>query len=145
MMFDVENELSDSQSFTGSSTVSTNSYEKQTAEQDLSIGRKMAVGVFFEATGSGTTHTLEAIQADDAALTSNVEVLASRDVAAGDVNLGEPVAVPFPEGSMDKKYLGFRHSASGGTTTATISAYIMPEEELALTYKSFPKKVNVDV
>lgn len=145
MRFDVQNELSASQAFTGSATVSTNAYEKQSAAQDLSIGRRMAVVVFFEATGAGTTHTLQAIQADNAALTSNKEVLAEVTKTTAQVVLGEPVEIVFPQGSMTRQYLGFQHSASGGTTTATISAYLMPQDEQALTYKSYPKVVDAEV
>lgn len=145
MRFDVQNQLSVSQAFTGSATVSTNSYAKQSAEQDLSVGRKMCIAVFFEATGAGTTHTLEAIQATDAALTTSIDVLATETKTTAQVVLGQPVPLVFPEGSMTKQYLGFRHTASGGTTTATISAYLMPLDELTLTYKSFPKVVDAEV
>lgn len=144
MFHDIENQLSVAQAFTGAATVSTNSYEKQTAAQDISIGRRMALAVFFSAAGAGTTHTLEAIQADDAALTSNVEVLNTVSIDTADVNLGYPVEVPFPQGTMDKKYLGFRHTATGGTTTATVDCYLVPQDEIDK-YKSFPKVVGVGV
>jgi hypothetical protein len=145
MRFDIENQLSDAQAFTGSATVSTNSYKKQTAAQDISIGRRMAIAVFFSAAGAGTTHTLEAIQADNAALTSNVESLASVSIDTDDINLGYPVEVPIPQGVMDKQYLGFRHTASSGTTTATIDAFLMPQDEITEKFKGFPKAVDADV
>lgn len=145
MRFDIQNQLSVNQVFTGSpATVSTNSYEKQTAAQDLSIGCRMALAVFFSATGAGTTHTLEAIQADDAALTSNVEVLNTVTVTTAQVKIGQPVEVPFPQGTMTRKYLGFRHSATGGTTTATLNVYLMPQGDIEK-YKSFPKVVDAAV
>lgn len=144
MFLDAENQLSVAQAFTGSATVSANAYEKQTAEQDLSIGRRMAIAVFFSAAGAGTTHTLDAIQADVAALTTNKEVLNSVSIATADISLGEPVEVPFPQGSMTRKYLGFQHTATGGTTTATIDAYLVPQDEINK-YKSFPKVVGVGV
>lgn len=43
MRFDIENQLSVAQAFTGSATVSTHSYKKQSAAQDISIGRRMAL------------------------------------------------------------------------------------------------------
>jgi hypothetical protein len=148
MRFDIENQFSVAQAFTGAATVSTNSYQKQTAAQDLSIGRRMAVVVFFTAAGAGTTHTLEAIQADNAALTSNVEVLATVSITTtallANPGLGYPVEIPIPQGVMTKQFLGFRHTATSGTTTATIDAYLMPQDEV-VKYKSFPKVVDADV
>ncbi|MDV7399519.1 hypothetical protein RZS08_49355, partial [Arthrospira platensis SPKY1] len=73
MRFDLENQLSVAQAFTATA-VSTNAFEKQSAAQDLSIGRRMALLVMpTVAAGAGSTHVLAAIQADDAALTTNVE------------------------------------------------------------------------
>ena len=141
MRFDIENQVSVAQSFTGAATVSTHSYKKQTAAQDLSIGRRMALLVMSTvAPGAGATHTLEAIQADDAALTSNVEVLGTVTVtsASGSLDLGQEVELPIPQGVMDKQFLGFRHTAAGGTTTATLDVYLVPQDEIAK-YKSFPK------
>jgi hypothetical protein len=46
---------------------------------------------------------------------------------------------------MDKQYLGFRHTASSGTTTATIDAFLMPQDEITEKFKGFPKAVDADV
>lgn len=142
MRFDIENQLSVAQAFTGAATVSSHSYQKQTAAQDISIGRRMALLVMAAgvAPGAGTTHTLEAIQADDAALTSNVQVLNTVTVttASGLLDLGKAVELPIPQGVMSKQFIGFRHTATGGTTTATLDVYLVPQDEIAL-YKSFPK------
>ena len=54
MRFDIENQLSSAQAFTGAATVSTNSYKKQTAEQDIGIGRRMTLMLLpTVAAGSG--------------------------------------------------------------------------------------------
>lgn len=136
---DIENQLSVAQAFTGASTVSTNSYQKQTAAQDLSIGRRMALLVIpTVAAGAGSTHTLEAIQADDAALTSNVQSLSTVTVLAAAMLKGTEIEVPIPQGVMTKQFLGFRESSSGGTTTVTLDVYLVPQDEIAK-YKSFPK------
>lgn len=139
---DIENQLSVEQAFTGGSTVSTHSYKKQSAAQDLSIGRRMALLAMPTVdAGAGSTHVLEVIQADDAALTTNVEALASVSVAAADLVKGKEIEIPIPQGVMDRQYLGFRHSASGGTTTVTLDVYLVPQDEIAK-YKSFPKINN---
>lgn len=144
MRFDKQNELSSSQAFTGAATVSTNSYQKQSAAQDISIGRRMAILVYFEAAGAGTTHTLDAIQADDAPLTVNKEVLGSVSVTTTALPAEKFVEVPFPQGTMTRLYLGFQHAATGGTTTATISCWLVPQDEIPK-YKSFPKVVDAAV
>lgn len=145
MRFDVQNQLSVAQAFTGGATVSTNSYRKQTAEQDLSIGRRMALWLLpTVAAGAGSTHTLEVIQADDAALTSNVEVLASVEVLAANLTLGDEVEIPIPQGTMNKQFIGFRHAAAGGATTLTADVYFVPQDEIAQ-YKSFPKVNKAEV
>lgn len=139
LRFDIENQVSVAQAFTGAATVSTHSYRKQTAAQDLSIGRRMALLAMATVdAGAGSTHTLEAIQADDAALTSNVEVLSTVTVLAADLIKGKEIEIPIPQGVMDKQFLGFRHTATGGTTTVTLDVYLVPQDEIAQ-YKSFPK------
>ena len=146
MRFDIENELTGvngaAQDFTGAATVSANSYQKQSAEQDLSIGRRMAVAVYFSAAGAGTTHTLEAVQADNTALTTNLAVLGTVTIDTADIILGQAVEIPIPQGSMDQLHLGFRHAASGGTTTASINAFLVPQDEIVLTRKTFPKVID---
>jgi hypothetical protein len=143
MRFDIENQLSVEQAFTGAATVSTHSYKKQTAAQDLSIGRRMALLVLpVVAAGAGSTHLLEVIQATDAALTAGVEVIGSASgILAADLGLGDQVEVPIRQGSMTKQYIGFRHSCTGGVTTLTADVYLVPQDEIAQ-YKSFPKINN---
>lgn len=139
MRFDIENQLSVEQAFTGAATVSEHSYKKQTAAQDLSIGRRMALLVLpVVAAGAGSTHVMEVIQADDAALTSNVESLASVSILAANLALGDQVEIPIPQGVMSKQYIGFRSTITGGTTTLTADVYLVPQDEIAH-YKSFPK------
>lgn len=145
MRFDIENQLCVGQAFTGAATVSAHSYMKQSAAQDLSIGRRMALLVLPTVdAGAGSTHVLEAIQADDAALTSNVQSLASVSVLAANLTKGKEVEIPIPQGVMTKQYLGFRNTATGGTTTVTLDVYLVPQDEIAK-FKSFPKVVDAAV
>ncbi len=139
-LMDKQNELSSAQSFTGAATVSTNSYKKGSAAQDLSIGRRMALLVWFGAAGAGTTHTLEAIQATDDALTTSVDSLASVSITTANLPDDMFVEVPIPAGVMSDQYLGFRHTATGGTTTATITCWLVPQDEIP-EWKAFPKVV----
>lgn len=145
MLFDIENQLSLAQAFTGAATVSTHSYAKQSADQDISIGRRMAIlAIVTTAAGAGSTHTFDAIQATDAALTTSVDVLATVTVLAATLIKGYYVEIPIPQGSMTKKYLGMRNTATGGTTTVSCDAYLVPMDEIPK-YKSFPKVVTAAV
>lgn len=145
MNWDVENQLSTAQAFTGAATVSTNSYAKQTAAQDISIGRRMALLVMpTVAAGAGSTHTLEVIQATDSALTTSIDVLATITVLAAALIPGAQFEIPIPQGVMTKQYLGFRNTSTGGTTTVTLDVYLVPQDEIAK-YKSFPKIVDAEV
>lgn len=148
MRFDIENQLSVAQAFTqaGGATVSANSYKKQSAAQDLSIGRRMALLVLpTAAAAAGATSVLvEAIQADDAALTTNVEALSSVTVLAADFILGEEIEVPIPQGVMDRQYLGARVTVAGAGGTASSDIYLVPQDEI-VKYKSFPKQNDVEI
>lgn len=145
MRFDVQNQLSSAQAFTGAATVSTNSYKKLSAAQDISIGRRMALLIMpTVAAGSGSTHTFEVIQATDAALTTSVDSLASISVPAASLTVGSIHELPIPQGVLTKQYIGMRNSSSGGTTTVTVDCYLVPQDEIPK-YKSFPKVVNAEV
>lgn len=144
MRFDKENQLSVAQAFTGTA-VSTNSYQKQTAAQDISIGERMALLVMpVVAAGAGSTHLLEVIQATNAALTAGVDVLGSVTVLAAALVPGASFEVPIPQGVMTKQFIGFRDTISGGTTTVTLDVYLVAQEDIPK-YKSFPKVVNAAV
>lgn len=145
MRFDVENQICSAQAFTGAATVSEDSYKKQSAAQDISIGRRLAILILPTVNaGAGSTHTFEVVQADNAALSSNLEVLASISVAAADLTTEDQIELPVPQGVFTKQYIGLRNSSSGGTTTVTIDAYFMPQDEIA-EYKPFPKVNDAEV
>lgn len=145
MRFDIENQMSVAQAFTGAATVSTNSYQKQSAAQDISIGRRMALlCMVTTAAGAGSTHTMEAIQADDAALTTNKEVLATVSILAAVLIKGYAFEIPIPQGVMTRTYLGFQNTSTGGTTTVSLDVYLVPQDEIPK-FKSFPKNVDAVV
>ena len=144
MRFDIQNQLSVAQAFTATA-VSTNSYQKQSAARDISIGRRFALLVMPTVNaGAGSTHVLEVIQADDAALTTNVEQLAAVTVLAANLTTDDVIEVPIPQGCMTREFIGFRDTISGGTTTVTLDVYLVPQDEIPH-YKSFPKHNTVSV
>lgn len=146
--FDREDQVSYKQVFPAAATVSTDSLKKP-ANQDLAYGKYgIALGIFPEAsvTGAPTSILIEAIQADDAALTTNVQVLASRVFVPAELAKGREQEIPIPRGKMSKAYIGARVTITGGTTpTTTLNMYYMPENMAGIEYKSFPKVVDSGV
>ena len=63
---------------------------------------------------------------------------------AADLTPGDVIEIPIPERVMDKQFLGFRNSSTGGTTTVTADVFLVPQDEIA-SYKSFPKIIDADV
>ncbi len=143
MILDVLNEVCSAQAFT-TTAVSANSIDTLSASSDMTIGRRI-VGLFVPsvAAGAGSTHVLAVIQADDAALTTNVEVLGSITVLAAALTVGSKHEIPVSQGVKTRRYLGIKDTITGGTTTVTASAWIVPQDEIAK-YKSFPKVVHAD-
>lgn len=145
MNFDIQNQLCAAQSFTGAATVSENAYEKGTAAQDISIGRPLSLLCrVTTAAGAGSTHTMDLLQADNDALTSNPVVLATKSILAAALTVGTIFEIPIPQGVMTKKYIGFQNTATGGATTVSLDVYIVPSDGVPH-FKTFPKAVNAAV
>ncbi len=142
MRFDIENQLSAAQAFTGATTASTNSYQKQSASQNLSIGRRMAVLLIVTtAAGAGSTHVFDSIQSTVTAL-SAPDILGTITVLAAALTVGAVFELPFPQGTaMNKLHIGYQNTSTGGTTTVSMDAYLVPQDEIPQ-YQSFPKAVD---
>ena len=142
--FDKQNQLSAAQAFTGSATQSTNAYQKQTAAQDLSIGRRVSILIMpTVAAGAGSTWTFDFIQDDDGAGT-NLTVLNTITVLAASLIPGAAFELPCPSGVMTQKCLSLRATGTGGTTTVTLDSYLIPSDEFPA-FKSFVNVVPVSV
>lgn len=150
MRFDIQNQLSAAQAFTGAATVSTNSYQIANYsvvgnKPDITIGRRMSLLVLVTvAAGAGSTHTMEAISADNAALTTNVTSLVSVALPAATLVNGYALDLTIPQKSLNQLFLGFRNTSTGGTTTVTLDVYLVPTDEIPA-FKSFPKVVDAVV
>lgn len=148
MRFDIANQLSAAQAFTGGLTVSTNSYDLGSYggnAPDPSIGRLMAILVLVTvAAGAGSTQTFDAIQSTAADLSAAVDKLVTVIKAAASLGAGQALILPLPQGSISKRYLGYQNASTGGTTTITCDAYYMPLDEIPK-YKSFIKVVDAAV
>lgn len=142
--FDVEDQVCVNQAFTATA-VSAHSIQK-TATKDISIGRLMAMVVVPKvAAAGGAAYTLQAIQADNTALTTNQEVLGQVAAVDADLVLGQEIVIPIPQGTVDRAHLGFKAVMTGGTApTVTLDVYLVPQDEIAK-YKSFPKAVHAAV
>lgn len=143
MLLDWEDQVCRTQAFVATA-VSASSIDMFSASSDFTIGRRMA-GLFIPtvAAGAGSTHTLAVIQADDAALTTNVEVLGSITVLAAALTVGSIHEIPIAAGVKTRRYIGIKDTIASGTTTVTADAWIVPQDEIPK-YKSFTKVVHAD-
>lgn len=117
--------------------VSTNAYDQGAAAitsgptPDSSIGEQigviLTVGVAAKVSGTTETYEFDVIQADDAALTSNVDILgqyAFTNTQAGTLlKAGSILYLPYPQGSITKRYIGAKF-VGANTPTITVTGWI---------------------
>lgn len=144
MRFDILNQFSDQQVVTATA-VSTNSMAKKTPEQDLGVGGDPTMGLVFAASAvsGGASYDIELIEADNAALTTNVVSLSKMTVTAAEFAKRESYFLSLPGNKMTKKYFGARYTVTGGTSPSlTIDAYYGASTDVA-NYKSFKSSYEV--
>lgn len=144
MRFDILNQFSDNQVVTATA-VSTNSMKKKEATQDLGIG-KTQMGLVFgaEDVSGGATYTVDLIEADNAALTSNPVVLASMTLTAAELTKYPLHFLALPGYKMSKEFFGAKYTVAGGTTpSATFNAYFGSENDVG-NFKSFKTSYDVE-
>lgn len=128
MKVDALNQLSDAQAFTATA-FSTNTYDSDSAGNDMSIGEELvlalAVDVAADFTTTDETYTIELVQSANANL-SSPDVLASRTILAADLSAGSTHYLPLPQGSKSKRYLGYRATLGGTTPSVTLTAFLQP-------------------
>lgn len=117
--------------------VSTNGYDcgapgvTSGEATDISQGKPMVVcltvGVAAKVSGTTETYEFDVIQADDAALTSNVVTLAqypfTNAQAAALLKAGAIIVLPIPQGSITQRYVGIKFIGAN-TPTITVTAWI---------------------
>lgn len=149
MRNDVLNQLSSAQVCGAGSTVSTNSMAKKNLAQDLGIGpipRQM--GLVFAATiqaAGATSWNIELIEAENAALTTNVVSLATVNLLTAALKPGKGFFLPLPPYKMNpiKTHFGARFTAVGGAgEQLTVDAYFGSSDDVAQ-YKSFTSTYSV--
>ena len=102
---------------------------------DLSVARDIGEGqdlfmnfAVTEAFAGGTSTNFEVIIADNAALSSNVQVIgASGAIVTASLPLGTNVAVRLNPliGSLGKRYLGARYTVSGTNSAGKVTADVV--------------------
>lgn len=140
MFFDKENQLSTAQALSATSTVSADSYDFKSTVGDPSIGEQMSGMVVPKTIVTGTnTFQVQIVQADDAALTTNLKVIAESPASLA-LAIDTPVIVPIPQGSITQRYVGFRY-LNPGSATVTVDAHLVETKNVAKN-PFFPKVVN---
>ncbi len=84
------------------------------------------------ASGGSATLIVQLVQADDAALSSNVEILAqTRTLALAELAAGARIGLQATAGGLNQRYLGLRYVIGTATTTAgTITAGLVHDLDL---------------
>src|SRR4051794_21824469 len=118
---DKQTTVADAQAVTATA-VSANAFDTGGSSpiRNIGVGRQlfMLISTSIAATAAGAaTVTFELIQADDAALTTNVEVLAaSGAIAKATLVAGYNLALAIP--STSRRYIGVRFTVATGPLTA---------------------------
>lgn len=126
MLLDLQELFSDAQAFTGAATVSTNVKDlgAVTPKRQIGDGELVGVGVTVDvAAGAGSTHTMEIIQS----ATSNMatpDIIGSITILAAVLVAGYRFFIPVFPGFPTKEFIAFRNTATGGTTTVTLTAFL---------------------
>lgn len=154
MRFDVEDQVSDKQTFPdGVATVSTDVIPKP-AKQDPSFGEGYVFNCFptEEALPAVTTIKLKAVEARNQALTTNAVVLGEIEIPGTAWKPGVEIVIPIAKGAMgnvsgvtynDTTYIGVIIEATGGDIKGSV--YYMPEKVVNHKLKYFPKVVNMEL
>jgi Bbp16-like protein len=124
--------------------VSGSSIDVGGANRDLATGEPIELVLNVTVAGDRTTgdetYTAEVIQATDGALTTSVDVLASRPIPVADLAVGSQIRVPVPPGSITKQYLGARMTLAGTTPSITLTGFFSPSSMVsAAKPQSYPK------
>lgn len=127
MILDKQNQLSDSQAFTVDA-YSTNTIDcgNPTPKNDIGAGEPMCIAVNVKVAGAGGgSYEFQAIQSANANLSSE-DILASVFPTEAQLAVGYTFAIPIPQGSVTKRYIGMKFNNVSGTTGVTVSAHLIP-------------------
>ena len=117
---------------TAGTTLSTYSVDQQAAKRHVELGETIGFGVFVSASAktSAETYTFNVVDADNAALNSNLVIIGSSgailgsdarmDTTSADFKAG--VFVPIPVGSLTKEFVGLQFVLGNGGGTASLNA-----------------------
>ncbi len=132
--------------FTGSTTFAQAAGAQNNASNSLDMGSlarggnqpralsgsehlAIVIGITTAFAGAGNC-TFQVVQADDADLTSNVEVMATTatfTTAQLAANTLIPVQIPMPDPRVAKRYFGVRNATSGVVSAGAAYAAIVPD------------------
>ncbi len=135
--------------------VSTNAYDlgpdavANATRRDPSIGEPLCavltVGVAAKVSGTTETYEFQVIQADDSALTSNVEILAKYPFTTAQATalliVGAIIVLPVPPHSVTKRYLGLQFDGAN-TPTITVSAFFTAMK-MVQAQRAYPTLIQV--
>lgn len=133
------------QAVTGTGNVlSTNTLDLVTA-RDIGKGEEIDLMLLVTAAAAGGTSVqFQVIQADDAALTTNINVLSQTDaIATATLTAGKAIPLHFPrvDPNVPRRYIGVRYVLTGVFTAGSYFAGVMSNAPDAPVY--FTSGINV--
>ena len=132
---------SNATTLTAGTTLSTYSVDQQVVKRHIELGETVGFGVFVlsSAKTSAETYTFNVIQADNAGLTVNAEVIGSSGAILGSnalldttsANFKAGIFVPIPVGNLTREFVGIQHvlANGGGTASLAASEFLMNQGE----------------
>lgn len=128
---DLETHVSRAQVIDNATELSTNAVHQPDFAYKPDIGSKKICAFVIPKSAVVGINSMQVavVQADDAALTTNLEVLALSPAALVLVE-GKAVVVDVPEGSISKEYVGIRYTFGG--TTVTVDGWIALQSEVTI-------------
>lgn len=112
-------------------------------KRQIMNGEPIGFAFSTDVAASSTTVLLEAISADDAALTVNVTVHASQSELSAAVVAGALFYLNFTRGlPLLRRFIGTRVTPAGGAATVTMSSWLTPYSLFAILADSYAKAFN---
>jgi hypothetical protein len=133
--------LSDAQAFTGAATASTNTIDlgNTTPKRAIGTGQAMGIGIATDvAAGASTSVKIDVIQSASADL-STPTVIATQTIAAALMPAGALFFIGIPMGYPTARYLGIQVTATGGTTTVTLTAWLTAADLFSIAWLAYAK------
>lgn len=146
MFIDTLLKISAAQALTATA-LSTSSIDGGSEIRQLGAGEPMGFALTTDVAADHTTgdetYQVDLVEADDAALTTNLVVIESRILLFSELTAGAKHWIPMPVGRPKRRFFGLRYTLGGTTPTWTATAEFMPQSMFSIDPKHYAKNYVV--